>query len=471
MKKPNPQQWTVCVKRDVTIFPAFGVTESFGNTAATFGIPFNYKNVRFVESQWVYPASEFETMKDIFKNKLIDSPSYATKIVVKQYKAGEALKKFIASLNKKKQYTKKELVPLLRTYIKRMHGFYAFWWIINPGEEVMEEAVKHLLKEKSVPLEFNELFFVTRPLELFKERITLAKIAKEIHTKNYEKLPVSIQKKLQRHAKRYGWMSCSYHRGTPLTARDFFQTTIESNPSDVFASARRAAQEKKRVSRILKKYLSVSEQRLVGAMHELIFSHNYQKETVNECQHNSEPFLREIAKQLSMAWPDFLTLTPYEALPMLEGKHGVSEKEIRARQKDFAILLHGKKCTVVTHTRPYHVRLTKTHATKQSNILTGIPACRGKITGVVRVIQHKEEMGLFQTGQILVTNMTTIDYVPIMKKAKAIITNEGGITCHAAIFSRELGIPCIIGTKIATKVFKDGDMVEVDASRGIVKKL
>ena len=65
--------------------------------------------------------------------------------------------------------------------------------------------------------------------------------------------------------------------------------------------------------------------------------------------------------------------------------------------------------------------------------------------------------------------MTTPDFVPAMRKAAAIITNEGGITCHAAIVSRELGKPCITGTKIASKVLKDGDMVEVDAEKGIVR--
>jgi len=61
--------------------------------------------------------------------------------------------------------------------------------------------------------------------------------------------------------------------------------------------------------------------------------------------------------------------------------------------------------------------------------------------------------------------------MPAIKKASAIVTNVGGITCHAAIVSRELKIPCIIGTKIATKVLKDGDLVEVDAQKGIVKIL
>jgi pyruvate,water dikinase len=65
--------------------------------------------------------------------------------------------------------------------------------------------------------------------------------------------------------------------------------------------------------------------------------------------------------------------------------------------------------------------------------------------------------------------MTVPDLVSAMKRAAAIVTDEGGVTCHAAIISRELKKPCIIGTKVATKVFKDGDLVEVDANKGIVR--
>ncbi len=67
--------------------------------------------------------------------------------------------------------------------------------------------------------------------------------------------------------------------------------------------------------------------------------------------------------------------------------------------------------------------------------------------------------------------MTTPDFIPAMKKASAIITDEGGITCHAAIVSRELKKPCIIGTTNATKILRNGDSVEVDANNGIVKIL
>lgn len=100
--------------------------------------------------------------------------------------------------------------------------------------------------------------------------------------------------------------------------------------------------------------------------------------------------------------------------------------------------------------------------------LKGFCAQPGLVTGRVRVL-HSSQVSDFKEGDIIVTGMTTPDFVPLVKKASAIITNEGGVTCHAAIVSRELGKPCIIGTKIATQVLKDGDLVEVDATNGIVK--
>ena len=76
-----------------------------------------------------------------------------------------------------------------------------------------------------------------------------------------------------------------------------------------------------------------------------------------------------------------------------------------------------------------------------------------------------------EDGDILIAPMTIPDYVPYLKKTAGFVTDEGGVTCHAAIVARELKKPCIIGTKFATQVFKDGDMVELDAERGIVCKI
>jgi len=103
--------------------------------------------------------------------------------------------------------------------------------------------------------------------------------------------------------------------------------------------------------------------------------------------------------------------------------------------------------------------------------LKGTVASKGNLQGRVRIILREGEFHRFQENEILVTTMTRPEFVPLMRKAKAIITDEGGLTSHAAIISRELKKPCIIGTKVATQVLKDGDMVEVDANNGIVRIL
>ena len=95
----------------------------------------------------------------------------------------------------------------------------------------------------------------------------------------------------------------------------------------------------------------------------------------------------------------------------------------------------------------------------------------GKAKGKVRLIEPYIGKQEFQEGEILVTRMTTPDLMPYIRKASAIVTDEGGITSHAAIVSRELHIPCIIGTKVATQVFNNGDKVEVDTHSGIIKRL
>jgi len=103
------------------------------------------------------------------------------------------------------------------------------------------------------------------------------------------------------------------------------------------------------------------------------------------------------------------------------------------------------------------------------NEVIGLCANKGSYIGKIKIIISENDFSKFQDGEILVTGMTRAEYVPLMRKAGAIITDEGGVTCHAAIISRELNIPCIIGTKVATQILHDGDEVEVDADNGVVK--
>lgn len=101
-------------------------------------------------------------------------------------------------------------------------------------------------------------------------------------------------------------------------------------------------------------------------------------------------------------------------------------------------------------------------------LLKGLGASPGIAVGEVKIVGSEREISKVKEGDVLVAVMTTPDMVPAMKKASAIVTDEGGLTCHAAIVSRELGVPAVVGTKNATKVLKDGMLVTVDGEKGIV---
>ena len=101
--------------------------------------------------------------------------------------------------------------------------------------------------------------------------------------------------------------------------------------------------------------------------------------------------------------------------------------------------------------------------------IRGKTAFVGKAKGIIRVLKNHKEVAKVKEGDIIVVNMTTPDFIFAMEKAAAFITDEGGITCHASIIAREMRKPCIIGTGVATKVLKDGDIAEVDATKGIIR--
>ena len=101
-------------------------------------------------------------------------------------------------------------------------------------------------------------------------------------------------------------------------------------------------------------------------------------------------------------------------------------------------------------------------------LLSGVAASPGIAAGPVKIIHQASEIDKVESGAVLVAEMTTPDFVPAMKRAVAIVTNRGGRTAHAAIVSRELGIPCVVGTDTATKSLGDGQLITVDGSRGKV---
>jgi phosphoenolpyruvate synthase/pyruvate phosphate dikinase len=191
---------------------------------------------------------------------------------------------------------------------------------------------------------------------------------------------------------------------------------------------------------------------LIIEVQELVYLRTLRTDALYEMYHLAQPVFKRFAAEIGVA-----DLKDYISDELLSGI-------VNPVSHEYAILKEDEQVVVVRES----IVSKKEVAVSE---VKGIVAYTGKVCGPVKVVLVPSESSKVEVGDILVSNMTTPAFVSAMHRAAAFVTNEGGITCHAAILARELKKPCITGTKNATKAFKDGDMVEVDAERGVVRLL
>ena len=193
---------------------------------------------------------------------------------------------------------------------------------------------------------------------------------------------------------------------------------------------------------------------LFNQVQELVFLRTERTDVFYQLYFQARPLLKELAKKHNLSFKD---MEYYRAKSFIYGK-----AEKFSQSCSFAF--DGKN--VLFQDLPI---ITDVNSVKQD--ISGTIAFRGKLVGIVKIVKNTGELDKVKQGDVLVTQMTFPSFIPAMNRASAFVTDEGGITCHAAIVAREMSKPCIIGTKNATKLLNDGDLVEVDANKGTVKIL
>lgn len=184
--------------------------------------------------------------------------------------------------------------------------------------------------------------------------------------------------------------------------------------------------------------------------------------------------LKSLVKKYDVKFSDVLFYTPLEFKKLIDRSKKISVEVIDQRQRYYLLILKNKKISLYIGKRAKELErslLKHLQFNIKSTSLRGIPAYPGKVQGRVRVVNTVSDMRQMRRGEILVSTMTTPRLMSAATKARAIVTNEGGIICHAAVISREFKIPCVVGTKFATKILHNGDLIEVNATKGIIKYL
>jgi phosphohistidine swiveling domain-containing protein len=180
--------------------------------------------------------------------------------------------------------------------------------------------------------------------------------------------------------------------------------------------------------------------------------------------------LREISQRTGYSLEELVYALPPEMEAIMQKQ--ISSAELRQRLEYCMVLWVGDEYEVITdQVLIKELDWIGTGLVSVGAGVKGFAASRGIARGPVRIIESAQDIGRVQEGDVLVAVMTRPDYLPAMKKAVAFVTDEGGVTCHAAIVAREMRKPCVIGTKSATKILKDGELVEVDADQGVVRKI
>ena len=428
-----------------------------GSMEKVLGIKFTEHIIYCVDKKFYWLTLEEENIK--IGNFLIESfkdKGFLKKTVKGYQELKENTIKELDSLDKEdfSRYSKEGLFKALRKSVDLYIKNFDFGFIMEPVDFVMPELLNKKLKDQNYSLqEISDMIAIADTSFINREMQDLIKT-----------------QDLKKHAYDYRWLK-SGHTGKIKIPLSYFEERKKELKEEELEELEtfKEKTEKRKQELIEKKPVDEETQIFLGISTELGPLHDVRKELFLRTIYTIDTIREEIAKRISFTKDE---LTGYEADDIIKGN--IDKKQAQELAKEALAYYNTKKGIKKIYrgkqAREFYNKEYKPDI-KDIKQLEGMAACLGKAVGKVKIIDGVRDFKKMQKGDIIVTSMTRPEFVPVMKKASAIVTNEGGVTCHAAIVSRELNITCIIGTKVATQVLKDGESVEVDADKGVVRKL
>jgi phosphoenolpyruvate synthase/pyruvate phosphate dikinase len=374
------------------------------------------------------------------------------------------------------KFNNQELKDIFVTYIDKNNGMVAY----RPLILMLDKTNQNLLEEELAKVgnpEFQlEWITTTKELPFVAERNDAIEIGNEIKSLGldvYSKLPDSIEERISQHIAKFGWLFTHHYLGEPMNREDvliFIQKLQESNDSEQSAieNAKRCA--------ALEKLKSINSNiaRHIETAQDYAYLRTYRIDIATEGDFVFRAFFNEVASRMGISYDDFLHLAADEIITWLEGTVDIETLKVKIqKRKEFfvAYLVDDDK---IYWFEGKENEIAFSEKERPDNlVLTGKVAQRGTVKGKVKVVYFKEEIDKVNEGDILVSPMTTPEMMIAIMKCSGIVTDEGGVACHAAQISREFGIPCIIGTLEASTLLRDNDVVQIIAESidGTVKLL
>lgn len=452
--------------------------------------------------EYVADMNAFANIHNALKKQLDKDSLFLEKVIDKTVKLGDEFNKwseenvFKANLSKLEA---SELMNLLKEFSKRQTMMYSYGGVLPlldlvHGASFIESTITKFLKSKTSDKDFQKYYSVfTEPIhnsyaqeqeeDLLKlmSRFYNDKWIEDVKNNNdLEKNHPEFYKQLQKHTAKYAWVYYVY-KGPAFTEDDFLRFIIDYLYDGIKPTEKLKEFEERRkeIETLKKKYLEELNpddfnRMMLEFAGKIVWSKSRRKDQQSKSYYHMGAFHREISKRLNISLQQARS-TPFDMIEKgLNGEKidtkvadSIYESHVCLPTEDGEVLIfHGKKA------EEFHNLVVKEKENDEARgEVKGMCAYPGRIKGIVKIVNKPSDMNKLKEGDILISTATTPSIIFAMKKASAFVTDEGGITCHAAIVSREMQKPCVVGTKNATTVFKDGDTVEIDAEKGVVRKL
>ncbi len=360
-----------------------------------------------------------------------------------------------------------ELKTLFKEYVKILRRI-----LVSPSVcRLLDRASIAYAKKVSInESDFGVIFANEDPSFAYLEEVEALNIA--IDKSNNTITDDQFEKNIEDLRNKYSWSTRGYYNEKSKNIEDYknwITKLIQNNPE-----ARKKALEDNQKEilahkELLLKPLSDQDKKVIKIGSKSSHLKDIFKFTLNELIERFDPYFNAIAHLVNVDSEILRHMLPQEIEQLLDGKE-VDLSHVQQRAEKNVIFVMADTYEVYEGDDADYIEETYlAESSAKKSEYKGRVASKGKAIGIVKVITKPNEFKKFEKGDILVVVNTSPDFVPIMSMAAAIIGEEGGITAHISVVSRELKVPCVVGVNNITKILKDGDKVEVDAEKGIIK--
>ena len=472
--KKNDKKWIKSFGIRASVLTIYASAKGHKHIKDAYGLP-SCKNYKYIDGEEFMKADYLKRLNGVVKK---DPKEWVKKIVDKLSLVTDELESLCRQ--KKKYRTNLEIYNDYKEFFEKFSYFLGICDIPIFIEEAVSEKILYELekrKVKNIDRYFQILTTYLKDLHHNQEEKEFLKITirvnkqKNLFLNNFKEFKKTklYQEILNHHAK-YSWMGLRLLLGRPHSL-NYFLKGIKKNLNSAQKRLNEVLAKQKQNRELFRKAVKELklDKKLLQTGQSLIWIRDKRYVGLTRGGFNKRDLFEKIAQKLKIDRESVVYLLPEEIKAGLLDNKKINKRSIKERKRGYVILI--KKGKVGNLIVGKGLARLKKEEIKQIRELKGKTANPGYASGIVKIIIQDKDLLKFKTGEILVTNMTTPDYLATVKKAAAIVTDIGGITCHAAIISREMDIPCVIGTEIATRVLKNGDRVEVDATKGIIKIL